>query len=231
MANVHPNPQARCIWVLASGPADAIDIALTYTTPPDIVIAADGGTMLAQRIGIMPSLIVGDLDSTPPDLAAMYASSGVDIRRYDHNTKWETDTELALLAALEYEPDRIFVLGAVGGRLDHSLANILLLTHPVFKDHDIHILDGSNELFLAKPGAWNSIGGQANDIVSLLPVGVSAEAVTTRGLHWPLTGETLQAGKARGVSNRISDAGVAAVRYDSGLLLVALVHEPQPAGG
>jgi thiamine pyrophosphokinase len=215
----------NCVWVLASGPAVDIDIALRYIDPADVVIAADGGAVLANRLGITPSLIIGDLDSTPTDLVNMYSESGVEIRRYDHNTKWETDTELALLAALEYAPKRIFVLGAIGGRLDHSLANVLLLTHPAFTSLDVHILDGNDELFLAKPTEWNRIKGRPDDIVSLLPTGVAAEAVTTRGLQWPLLGETLVAGKARGVSNRISDPATAAVRYDAGLLLVAIVHE------
>ena len=227
--NVPGNPRSRdktnCIWVLASGPAADIDTALRYADPADVVIAADGGTLLADGLGITPSLIIGDLDSTPSDLVTKYSDAGVKIRRYDHNTKWETDTELALLAALEYSPGRIFVLGAIGGRLDHSLANVLVLTHPSFADRDLHILDGNNELFLAKPREWSRIKGHTNDIVSLLPFGVDAQAVTTRGLQWPLNGETLVAGKARGVSNRISDPEAAAVRYDAGQLLVALVHE------
>jgi thiamine pyrophosphokinase len=217
--------ETKCVWVLASGPAVDIDIALRYADTADVVIAADGGSILANRLGITPSLIIGDLDSTSTVLLNKYSELGVEIRKYDHNTKWETDTELALLAALEYAPQRIFVLGAIGGRLDHSLANVLLLTHPAFADRDVHILDGNNELFLAKPNQWNSIKGGATDMVSLLPIGVAAEAVTTRGLHWPLARETLVAGKARGVSNRISDAATAAVRYNAGLLLVAIVHE------
>ena len=225
MGDSRSKGETKCAWVLASGPAVDIDIALRYADPADIVIAADGGSVLANRLGITPSLIIGDLDSTSTILVHKYSDLGVEIRKYDHNTKWETDTELALLAALEYAPKRIFVLGAIGGRLDHSLANVLLLTHPAFADIDVHILDGNNELFLAKPTEWNSIKGSAKDIVSLLPIGVPAEAVTTRGLHWPLSGETLIAGKARGVSNRISDAATAAVRYDAGQLLVAIFHE------
>jgi thiamine pyrophosphokinase len=213
------------VWVLASGPAVDIDIALRYAAPADVVIAADGGTVLANRLGITPSLIIGDLDSTPAELVNKCTDLGTEVRRYDHDTKWETDTELALLAALDYSPKSIFLLGGIGGRLDHSLANVLLLTHPQFVSLDLHILDGSNELFLAKPKKWNKIKGDTNDIVSLLPIGASANAVTTRGLQWPLNGETLVAGKARGVSNRISDPATAAVRYDAGLLLVAVVHE------
>lgn len=223
--NARSSRQTDCVWVLASGPAADIDTAILHAGPADVVIAADGGTVLANRLGITPSLIIGDLDSTPADLVTKYSNLGIEVRRYDHKTKWETDTELALLAALDYSPKKIFLLGGIGGRLDHSLANVLLLTHPQFRSCNLHILDGSTELFLAKPKQWNSIQGETNDIVSLLPIGAAAEVVTTRGLRWQLDGETLVAGKARGVSNRISDPTTAAVRYEAGQLLVAVVHE------
>src|SRR5437773_2726213 len=66
-------------------------------------ISADGGTLLAKKLGLTPALIIGDIDSSPGGLVAEYEAAGVEVRRYDHNTKWETDTELALLAALRSE--------------------------------------------------------------------------------------------------------------------------------
>jgi thiamine pyrophosphokinase len=211
------------VWVLASGPHDDLEIALLWSPRPDKVIAADGGTALAQELNLTPDLIVGDVDSSPPDLVAHFARAGVELRRFDHDTKWETDTELAILAALDWQPRIVIVLGAIGGRLDHSLANVLLLTHPRIAPADVRILDGQHEVFLAKPGQWNQIRGNQGDTVSLLPLGVEAVGVRTYGLHWALQGETLPAGRGRGVSNLI-EASDSQVWLDQGNLLVVVLH-------
>ena len=212
------------MWVLASGPAPDLDLALTHAPAPEVVIAADGGTLLAEQLGLTPNLIIGDVDSSPSELVASLERSGVEVRRYDHSTKWETDTELALTAALGWNPRSIYVLGAIGGRLDHSLANVLLLTNPRFAAHDVRILDGRHELLLAKPSTWNRIPAAKGSTVSLLPLAQTASGVQTRGLHWPLNGETLPPGQGRGVSNLVDDSRAAAVYYEVGQLLVVIVH-------
>jgi thiamine pyrophosphokinase len=212
-----------CVWVLASGPYEDLQSALQWAPNADRVVAADGGTALAHELGLFPDLIIGDIDSSPPSLVERFQAQGVEVRRYDHNTKLETDTELALLAALEWQPDIIVLLGALGGRLDHALANILLLTRTAFIPLDIRIIDGKQEAFLAKPGQWNSIRGDEGDTVTLLPVGEDALGVRTKRLHWPLQGETLPQGHGRGVSNRIDEKG-AQVTLDEGLMLVVVLH-------
>jgi thiamine pyrophosphokinase len=213
-----------CVWVLASGPALDLDLAVAHARAPHVVIAADGGTVLAEQLGLTPNLIVGDIDSSPSELVAQFERAGVEVRRYDHATKWETDTELALLAALEWNPAYVYVFGGIGGRLDHSLANVMLLTNPRLSGIELHILDGEHELFLAKPGTWNAIPGKPGSIVSLIPVGGSATGVETKGLHWPLSNETLPHGQGRGVSNLIESPANASVRYEAGTLLVVVVH-------
>lgn len=213
-----------CVWVLASGPAPELSLAVAHAIAPHVVIAADGGCVLAEEMGLRPNLIVGDIDSSPSELVARFEQEGVEVRRFDHATKWETDTELALLAALEWNPGVIYVFGAIGGRLDHSLANVMLLTNPRFSGVELHILDGPHEVFLAKAGVWNKIPGKRESTVSLIPVGGAAEGVETRGLHWPLNRETLPQGQGRGVSNLVEDEGAASVRYETGQLLVVIVH-------
>jgi thiamine pyrophosphokinase len=171
-------------------------------------------------------LIVGDFDSCDAEALRMigeWQAAGSEVRTYRHDTKLETDTELALLAAADYRPDRIYLLGATGGRLDHTLANILLLTHPALSNIDVRIVEGKQEVYLAKPGIWNAIDGTVGDTVSLLPVGREVTSAHLHGLRYPLDGETLLPGRGRGVSNEVAGGG-AAVRFERGQLLVSVSH-------
>jgi thiamine pyrophosphokinase len=222
-SNKRSQNKGPCVWILASGPHDDLKSALKWAPRPDKVIAANGGTALGGELGLTPDLIIGDLDSSPPAVIEQFEKAGVEVRRYDHDIKWETDTELAALAALDWHPGTILILGAIGGRLDHSLANILLLTHPQLASVDVRILDGEHEVFLAQPHQWNTVRGNQGDTVTLLPLGVDAVGVRTQGLHWPLQAEILPAGRGRGVSNRI-DAPEARVWLDEGQLLVVVLH-------
>jgi thiamine pyrophosphokinase len=214
----------KCVWVLASAPHADPQLSLRWAPVADRVVAADGGMFLASRLGITPDVVVGDLDSYDPALVDGLITSGVEVRRFQHHLKMETDTELAMLAALEWQPETVILMGGIGGRLDHSLANILLLTHPQLAPVDVRIIDGNQQVSLAKPGRWNDVAGDMRDTVTLLPVGDGAQGVRTEGLHWPLQGETLPPGRGRGVSNVIDQPG-ARVWVEAGQLLVVVLHE------
>jgi|SRR5688500_11463508 len=212
------------VWVLASGPV--IDpISMTeMMRRPDVVIVADGGSSLAARLNLVPDLIVGDLDSSKPKLIADFEARGVEIRRYEHHTKAETDTELAVFAALELDPGEIVLIGTLGGRIDHALANILLLTNPRLEDVTVRIVGEEEELFLARPGTPTEVPGQVGDTVSLLPIMGTARGVILEGFEYPLQDEPLYQGFARGVSNRLART-VGSITIESGTLLVVLTHD------
>src|SRR4051812_26212139 len=135
------------VWILASSPVRSAVSTVAWLPAPDHVVAADGGSTLAKRLGLTPDLIIGDLDSADPALVAQWEATGVEVQRYQHTEKLETDTELAVLEALRWQPGRIYLLGAMGGRLDHEIANILLLTHPRLASIDLRIVAGRQEIF------------------------------------------------------------------------------------
>lgn len=214
------------IWVLAGSPDLTAQAALEHLPKPDKVIAADGGSILADHLGLVPDLVIGDLDSADPTLVERWEAQGVETRRYGHTTKSETDTELAVMAAVEWlhgQPSTIYLLGATGGRLDHTLANILLLTHPLLAGIDLRVITETQEAFLAKPGQWTRVAGQPGDLMSLLPVGADAGGILLEGFVYPLQRETLLKGSGRGVSNEIATPG-ARLWLDSGQLLVVVSH-------
>ncbi|MBW2600212.1 MAG: thiamine diphosphokinase, partial [Deltaproteobacteria bacterium] len=91
-----------------------------------VIICADGAAQRLKASDITPDLIVGDMDSIDEDTLRYFEAKGSRIIRYPGD-KNETDTQLALERAFKMNPDQIRVFGALGGRIDHTLANISLL--------------------------------------------------------------------------------------------------------
>ncbi len=183
------------------------------------VIAADGGARLAADLGLQISLLIGDMDSITPALLADLDAAGVDIARYPAE-KDETDLELALQAAIARDAQQIYVIGALGGRLDQSLANIYLLKLPDLAARDVRLVSGEQTTWLLTAGA-HRLPGQPGDTLSLIPLGGDVQGIRTTGLQYPLKDETLYFGPARGVSNVITQAP-AQITFQTGRLL--LVH-------
>jgi thiamine pyrophosphokinase len=184
----------------------------------DLVIAADGGARHAAAVGRSIDLWVGDGDSIDDAGLAAIAAAGIPIRRSPVD-KDESDTELALLAALEAGARRVTILGALGGeRFDHGLANVWLLGHPGLAGSDVRLLDATVRIRLVGPGRAD-LGGRIGDLVTLLPFGGDATGLTTDGLRYPLRGESLRSGPSRGLSN-VRVAGDAALTVGTGRILV-----------
>lgn len=205
------------VVVVASGDLDPTDAA--RLDGADLVVAADGGAESLDRLGRQPDLLVGDLDSTEPALVERLAGAGVRVDRHPAD-KESSDTELALRAAIEAGADEIVLLGAIGGdRLDHELANLLLLADPALAGHDVRLAHAGNSVRVLRSRESCVLDGRIGDLVTLLPIAGEATGVTTDGLRWPLDVATLQMGRSRGLSNEIV-ATPASVRLESGLLLV-----------
>jgi thiamine pyrophosphokinase len=189
------------------------------------VIAADGGLARARALGLHVDVVVGDLDSLSPQLAAAAEAEGTEILRVRAD-KDESDAELALLEAARRGATRITVLGAFGGpRLDHALANIWLLAHPDLAGLDVILLDArSRASLVAAPSTEGApvhrgLPGPVGGTVSLFPLGGDVAGITTTGLRYRLLDEPLRMGPARGLSN-VRTAADAAVTVRSGRLLV-----------
>jgi thiamine pyrophosphokinase len=147
-----------------------------------LVIAADGGARNARALGLHVGRWVGDGDSIDARELAALEASGVPIERLP-TAKDASDTEAALLAAAE-RADEIVLLGALGGeRLDHGLANLGLLEHPSLERILVELYDehGARIRLLRAVGgrATAALDGRAGDLVSLLPIGGTADGVTT----------------------------------------------------
>jgi thiamine pyrophosphokinase len=183
----------------------------------DMFIAADSGAAAALQYGCTPRIVVGDFDSLDGMLLEDLARRGSEIRRAAVE-KDETDTELAMQIAIDEGATRITLVGALGGaRFDHTMANILLLAG--FEGVPITLVDGPSMCWLFRGPGSSAIDGQVGDVVSLLPLTSDASGIRTRGLYYPLKGETLSFGKPHGMSNVLTEEH-AEVSVESGMLLV-----------
>ena len=192
----------------------------TSLQPDDWIIAADGGARHALACGRHPHLVIGDLDSLSSQLRSELEASGTEFHSYPA-AKDETDLELALLHAVQEGASEIVILAALGGRLDQTIANVLLLTLPALSGTDVRIVGGVEEAFVIRHEGL--IEGQLGDTVSLIPLGGDAAGVTAEGLAWPLDDDVLRFGPARGVSNVLT-AKQARVQVRQGLLLCVVAH-------
>jgi thiamine pyrophosphokinase len=210
----------------AVGPREAIDAAWPgWCTTDPYVVAADGGARHARALGLRIDRWVGDGDSLGDAGIAALEADGVPVDRAPVD-KDESDTELAVRAALAAGPAAIAILGALGGeRLDHALANLALLTLPEVRDVDVRLVAADVRVRLLQAAdvdggaASVDLEGRVGDLVTLLPVGADAIGVTTGGLAYPLDDETLLVGRSRGLSNRRTST-TATVRLLAGRLLV-----------
>lgn len=194
-----------------------------------LVVVADGGARKAQLIGLRPEVVVGDGDSLPPDVAAELRADGVEVIVH-LPTKDESDTELAVREAVQRGATSVVVVGAFGGlRIDHTLANLLLLALPELAGLDICLADSASVVRVIGDGgpATLELTGTPGDYVSLLALSERVEGLTTTGLSYPLNDETLLMGPTRGLSNELA-AARAAVTRRSGRL--AVIHTRKTRG-
>ncbi|MFD0713495.1 thiamine diphosphokinase [Paenibacillus sp. GCM10027626] len=194
--------------------------ALQYINPDDLLIGADHGAAFLIANGFKPDIALGDFDSVTDEEWEAIKAYSKEVRDCDPIDKNYTDTELALRAALDSGARSIAIIGAIGSRLDHTLANIQLLK--VAHDHGARaaIIDEHNHLQLMTSELSIS-KNPSYRYVSLLPLSASVTGITLEGFKYPLHEATLETGQSLCISNELADtANTSHIRMRSGLLLV-----------
>jgi thiamine pyrophosphokinase len=206
------------VFVICGGPIGELAFLQTERDlhRPVGLICADGGARHIHALGLTPDLIVGDMDSLNGELQRDFVMKGSRIMRYPE-AKDETDSELALQMALMMTPDEIRIYGALGARIDHTLANLTLLAAAADRGIETRLLDEWCEIILVRQAAV--IEGEIGQTVSLLAFGADVTGVTLEGFEYPLQNATIAPSRPIGVSNRLTAArGI--ISMESGDLLV-----------
>jgi thiamine pyrophosphokinase len=204
------------IVIFANGDLPDLNKARALLRRDDFILCADGGLSHVLALGLVPNLVLGDMDSVAKSDLQQMRDAEVQIELFPPD-KNETDLELAITRTIELNPTQILIVAALGGRLDQTLSNIALLTNPARSNMDIRLDDGVEEIFICRDQV--QIYGRGGDLVSLIPWGIAVHGIQTQGLRWPLRNETLYPDKTRGISNEMLSES-ASIKIESGLLLV-----------
>ena len=169
----------------------------------ELIIAADSGYLLAQRCGVTPHILLGDMDSIADGegFDAAKIPDGVLVVKVPAE-KNETDTALGVDTALDAGCREIYILGGLGGRFDHSLANLFLLGYISERGGEGVLTDGRNRVRYLESGKMRV---ERSDFryFSLISTGGS-EGVSITGAKYPLSDAAITPGRQYAVSNEIA---------------------------
>ena len=209
------NVENKIATIFVNGEFEGSKKILDILSEAELIVAVDGGLNHLTKLGITPHIIIGDLDSIDRDKLVNFEEIGVEIRKFPEK-KDQTDLELALQYVVESGFEKIYLLGATGGRIDHFLGNLYICSNPNFADKDIKLLSKNSELFICNH--IQQIHGQSGDLISLIPISDVVKGIKTQGLEYPLENEDLNRWEARGISNLLVEE-TAKIHFESGVLL------------
>jgi len=206
--------------IFANGQMESLPKGILPLKKDDLIIAADGGLRFCKQEGIVPQLIVGDLDSVNETQLSEMKHLGAQVIQYPVD-KDATDLELSINAALDRGVKKIMILSALGARWDMTFSNVLLLALDSLDHAHVRLIDQNQEIFCMKGHEKIKLSHTKGSLLSLLPLSASVEGITLQGMKYPLNNESLYLGRSRGLSNIIM-APNASIQIQSGILLVCV---------
>ena len=202
------------VAICAGGPIHEVAFSLTV----DKWIGVDRGAFYLMDHHIIPDAIVGDFDSVTADEFARISEAVAAIEQFQPE-KDETDTDLALLHAIQYNPTVIYLTGVTGGRLDHyeaALRSVYTIQtnypHIVFK-----IVNQQNEIQFLLPGK-HALNKSDYTYISFFAYGQTLQNVTLRGVKYETTKELIEQGTTRFTSNEVLSNG--SISFEDGICLM-----------
>ncbi|MGO4271220.1 thiamine diphosphokinase [Paenibacillus sp. TAF58] len=193
------------------------DWALGHIHEDDVLVGSDRGALYLIQNGYTPHISLGDFDSVTAEELSRIRSSSLTFIDCDPVFKDLTDTEMAFNWALAQHPDQIVLLGALGTRFDHSLANVHLLRKGTEQGVFCSIVDANNQIIVISQSTRIWRGSYTH--ISLLPLSLEVTGITLHGFQYPLHQATLQIGQSLGISNVLEEPE-GFIELQTGLLLV-----------
>lgn len=183
------------------------------------VIAGDRGLEALYQLKIIPNHVVGDFDSVSPEILEFYKKQPKIIFHTYNAEKDNTDTDIALKLAIQIKSSKITILGALGKRMDHAIANIHILKDALGANIPCQILDEHNRIYLVNTEKTLEKDKVYGKYISLIPLTSTVEGLTLKGFKYPLNKYNLPIGISLGISNEIIE-DIAHIEMEKGILIV-----------
>ena len=199
-------------------------LPLVSPEPGDLILCADGGYRYAKVLGLKPDYLVGDFDTLPE----REIPQDCQIRRHPIQ-KDDTDTMLAVKLGLSLGFRRFVLYGAIGGRLDHTIANVQTLLFLYARGAEGVLIGERNEAMLHPPGR-RVYPARPDSYFSVFALTTACKGVCLEGVEYPLQDAELTADFPLGVSNHITGEQ-AAVTLAEGMILLVFSRDRHQSGG
>jgi thiamine pyrophosphokinase len=206
--------------IFLNGAPDPPDLLRRVAGRADLVVAADGGARYALDAGVVPDLLVGDMDSLGEARARKLEERGTLLERHPIR-KGKMDGHLAVLAARDRGATAADLLCAVGGRYSALFAVPHIMLASERSGLRTTLVAGWGQAFVLEVGS-RTVDGNPRDSVSVFPLTGPATGVTLEGFDYPLEDARLEIGDTLGFHNELVGR-TGRVRVGAGALLV--IHE------
>lgn len=208
--------------IVGGGTSPSVTLLKKQYQDADIVIAADSGANHLIAAGLLPQIVIGDMDSISVDtLKNLQEHQSVEMIRHQV-MKDETDMDLCMRTAVLRGATEIVLLAATGSRWDHSLGNMMLMVHFIQAGIQVSMMNDHNLAYSTMKSI--SVGQYADRYLSLIAITPEVRNLRISGVAYPLNGHHLQLGSALCLSNQITSES-AEISFDSGILMVFLSED------
>ncbi|RST75449.1 thiamine diphosphokinase [Siminovitchia acidinfaciens] len=194
----------KIIHIVAGGPEKLVPDLSEYQDENIIWVGVDKGVQMIIGAGLRPDIAVGDFDSILEDEWKRIERLVPSLRKFKPE-KDETDMELAIMWALEMNPTSVRIFGGTGGRLDHFMANALMLGKYKQENPNVtfELIDVQNILSVHLPGGYDVKGDEERKFISFIPIFSDVYGLTLKGFKYPLNNHHVPTGSSLCISNEL----------------------------
>ncbi|MCD2224868.1 thiamine diphosphokinase [Listeria cossartiae] len=208
----------KIIHIMVGGPASELPDLKQYTNADISWVGVDRGAKRLLDRGIVPTIAMGDFDSLTTEELADLKTKVNEVLEFPAE-KDETDTEIGLSWAMEQQPDIIRIFGATGGRLDHLLANLMMLTKPRFLAAVpvVELIDRYNYIKMYTPGSYTIEKLPDKKYVAFTTM-KDVTGLTLKGFAYPLENATYPVASALSSNEFVEQVGE--FSFTTGMILL-----------